>query len=110
VAELAAAGRPAIMIPYPHPIDDHQRENAARLCDAGGGWQLPQSDATSAALCELIASLLANPERLARAAACAARVGAPDAAERLADVVCELIGDAPDVAAAEFDPPREARA
>jgi len=110
VAELAAAGRPAIMIPYPHAIDDHQRENAARLCDAGGGWQLPQSDATAAALRELVASLLANPERLARAAACAARAGAPDAAERLADVVCELIGDAPDVATAEYDPPREARA
>jgi len=110
VAELAAAGRPAIMIPYPHAIDDHQRENAARLCDAGGGWQLPQGDASAAELCELIGTLLAHPERLARAAACAARAGMPDATERLADVVCELIGDAPRVAQVESDQRQEARA
>ncbi|MDH3231809.1 MAG: undecaprenyldiphospho-muramoylpentapeptide beta-N-acetylglucosaminyltransferase, partial [Alphaproteobacteria bacterium] len=105
VAELAAAGRPAVMIPYPHAIDDHQRENAARLCDAGGGWQLPQSDATAAALCALIGGLLADPGKLTRAAACAARIGAPDATERLADVVCELIGDVPRSASAEAGQP-----
>ncbi len=110
VAELAAAGRPAIMIPYPHAIDDHQRENAARLCDAGGGWQLPQGDATAVALCELIGALLADPGRLARAAACAARIGAPDATERLADVVCELIGDPPRPAATAANQPEEAPA
>jgi len=110
VAELAAAGRPAIMIPYPHAIDDHQRENAARLCDAGGGWQLPQGDATAPALCELIGALLADSGKLARAAACAARIGAPDAAERLADVVCELIGDVPRPASAEANQPEEAPA
>jgi UDP-N-acetylglucosamine--N-acetylmuramyl-(pentapeptide) pyrophosphoryl-undecaprenol N-acetylglucosamine transferase len=110
VAELAAAGRPAIMIPYPHAIDDHQRENAARLCDAGGGWQLPQSDATAAALCELIGALLADSGKLARAAACAARIGVPDATERLADVVCELIGDAPRPASAAVHQPEEAPA
>ncbi|UCH72875.1 MAG: undecaprenyldiphospho-muramoylpentapeptide beta-N-acetylglucosaminyltransferase, partial [Rhodospirillales bacterium] len=93
VAELAVAGRPAILIPYPHAIDDHQRENAARLCDAGGGWQLPQADASAPVLSELIGRLLADPAKLARAAACAGRVGVPDAAERLADVICELIGD-----------------
>ena len=107
VAELAAAGRPAIMIPYPHAIDDHQRENAARLCDAGGGWQLPQSDATAEALGELIGSLLANPGRLARAAACAARIGAPDAADRLADVVCDLIGDLSSPAPRDASQPEE---
>lgn len=110
VAELAAAGRPAIMIPYPHAIDDHQRENASRLCDAGGGWQLPQSDASAAALCDLVGMLLANPDRLARAAACAARAGVPDATERLADVVRELIGDAPRAAPTELNQPLEARA
>jgi UDP-N-acetylglucosamine--N-acetylmuramyl-(pentapeptide) pyrophosphoryl-undecaprenol N-acetylglucosamine transferase len=110
VAELAAAGRPAVMIPYPHAIDDHQRENAARLCDAGGGWQLPQSDATAAALCELIGALLPEPGKLARAAACAARAGMPDATERLADAVCELVGDMPHPASASPNPPREATA
>ena len=110
VAELAAAGRPAIMIPYPHAIDDHQRENAARLCDAGGGWLLPQGDATAEALCELIGSLLGTPDKLARAAQCAARVGVPDATERLADLVCELIGDMPQPASTEPGQPREATA
>lgn len=95
VAELAAAGRPAIMIPYPHAIDDHQRENAGRLCDAGGGWLMPQDSLTSETLSGLIRSLIEAPEKLARAAACAARTGIPDAAERLADEVCLLIGDEP---------------
>lgn len=95
VAELAAAGRPAIMIPYPHAIDDHQRENAGRLCDAGGGWLVPQESLTVEALSGLIRSLIESPERLVDAAACAARVGMPDAAARLADQVCILIGDEP---------------
>ena len=107
VAELAATGRPAIMIPYPHAIDNHQRENAARLCDAGGGWLIPQEDATPDSLSALIQSLLESPDKLARAAECALRVGGPDAAERLADLVCELIGDD---AHAEPDQPREATA
>ena len=93
VAELAAAGRPAVMVPYPHAVDNHQRENAARLCDVGGGWMLQQDDATVAALSTLIGSLLAAPDKLARAAGCADRFGAPDATERLADLVCEVIGD-----------------
>lgn len=107
VAELAATGRPAILIPYPHAIDNHQRENAARLCDAGGGWLVPQEDATPDSLSALVQSLLESPDKLARAAECALRVGGPDAAERLADLVCELIGDD---AHAEPDQPKEATA
>lgn len=107
VAELAATGRPAIMIPYPHAIDNHQRENAARLCDAGGGWLIPQEDATPDSLSELIRSLLESPDKLVRAAECALRVGGPDAAERLADLVCELIGD---TAHQEPETPKEATA
>jgi UDP-N-acetylglucosamine--N-acetylmuramyl-(pentapeptide) pyrophosphoryl-undecaprenol N-acetylglucosamine transferase len=111
VAELAATGRPAIMIPYPHAIDDHQRENAARLCDAGGGWLIPQSDVTANALSELIRSLLETPEKLQRAAECALRVGVTGAAERLADLVCELIGDnSHDTAANDTESPKEATA
>ena len=109
VAELAATGRPAIMIPYPHAIDNHQRENAARLCDAGGGWLLPQQDATPEALSALIRSLLEDPDKLQRAATCARRVGVTDAAERLADLVCELIGDKPEDAS-ETTLPKEATA
>ncbi|MBE9553672.1 MAG: UDP-N-acetylglucosamine--N-acetylmuramyl-(pentapeptide) pyrophosphoryl-undecaprenol N-acetylglucosamine transferase, partial [Proteobacteria bacterium] len=107
VSELAATGRPAIMIPYPHAIDNHQRENAARLCDAGGGWLVPQEDATSASLSGLIRSLLGSPDKLQRAAECARRVGVTHAAERLADLVCELIGDK---ALVEPEQPKEAMA
>lgn len=111
VAELAATGRPAIMIPYPHAIDNHQRANAARLCDAGGGWLIPQEDATSESLSGLIRSLLESPDKLQRAAECARRVGVTDAAERLADLVCEMIGDnAHGAAKTEIDPPKEATA
>ncbi len=111
VAELAATGRPAIMIPFPHAIDNHQRENAARLCDAGGGWLIPQEDATSDSLSALVRSLLGSPDKLQRAAECARRVGLTDAAERLADLVCELIGDNTNGAAeTEIDPPKEATA
>jgi len=111
VAELAVAGRPAIMIPYPHAIDDHQRENAARLCDAGGGWLLPQDSLTPDGLATLVASLIEAPRKLERAAQCAARFGISDAAERLADLVCELIGDdALGQTAEGADTPREATA
>lgn len=111
VAELAVAGRPAIMIPFPHAIDDHQRENAARLCDAGGGWLMPQDSLVAEDLCERIRSLLTAPQKLERAARCAARIGAPNAAELLADVVCELVGDQPGRAVAdEIAEPEEATA
>lgn len=111
VAELAVAGRPAIMIPYPHAIDDHQRENAARLCDAGGGWLMPQDSLTAADLAGRIRSLLDAPQKLERAARCAGRIGVPNAAELLADVVCDLIGDRPAGAVAEESPaPEEATA
>jgi UDP-N-acetylglucosamine--N-acetylmuramyl-(pentapeptide) pyrophosphoryl-undecaprenol N-acetylglucosamine transferase len=112
VAELSATGRPAIMIPYPHAIDNHQRENAARLCDAGGGWLVSQEDATPESLSALIRSLLEAPEKLRQAAECAARVGVTDAAERLADVVCALIGDdlMDNEDTATIDAPKEARA
>lgn len=111
VAELAVAGRPAIMIPYPHAIDDHQRENAARLCDAGGGWLMPQDSLTPEGLAALLRSLLEAPRKLERAAQCAVRFGISDAAERLADLVCGLIGDeTPRQAADGADAPREATA
>lgn len=109
VAELSATGRPAIMIPYPHAIDNHQRENAARLCDAGGGWLVPQDDATPEYLSSLIGSLLDSPAKLQRAAECARRTGVTDAAERLADLVCELIGAGTGSKGAT-EPPMEARA
>jgi UDP-N-acetylglucosamine--N-acetylmuramyl-(pentapeptide) pyrophosphoryl-undecaprenol N-acetylglucosamine transferase len=87
VAELAIAGRPAVLVPLPGAIDDHQTANAAALAEAGGAWRVAQRDFTPAALADLLAGLLADPARLAAAAAAAATLGRPDAAARLADLV-----------------------
>lgn len=86
-AELAVIGRPAIMVPLPHAIDQDQKANAGVLAAAGGGWMIEQSEATSEHLAGEIAGLIAEPGRLARAAAAARSIGMPHAAERLADLV-----------------------
>ncbi len=93
LAELTTAGRPAILIPYPYAIDDHQSENAARLSDAAGAWTIPQADATPSLLAARLAELIDRPAVLTAAAQAAHRIGAPDAAERLAELVVRLIGD-----------------
>ncbi|MCC7275183.1 MAG: undecaprenyldiphospho-muramoylpentapeptide beta-N-acetylglucosaminyltransferase [Alphaproteobacteria bacterium] len=90
VAELATAGRPAILVPYRHAADDHQTDNARHLADAGAAWLLAEPDFTAATLAPRLAALLADPAGLAAAAARAAALGRPDAAERLADAVLAL--------------------
>ena len=86
-AELAAAGRPSILVPYPHAIDDHQSANAARLCDAGGAWMMPQNDLTPETLAQRLGELMDSPRSLVRVAEAARRVGIPDASRKLADLV-----------------------
>ena len=88
VAELMSAGRPAVLVPYPHGVDDHQTANAQALADAGGGWLMPQAALTPDALAARLESLLTAPALLDRAAACAAALAPRDAAGRLADLVC----------------------
>jgi len=91
VAELTALGRPAILVPYPHAIDDHQTANAHAIDDVGGGWLIPQPAFTAETLAARLESLFALPGSLTRAAACARTAGVPDAAARLADLVGNLI-------------------
>jgi UDP-N-acetylglucosamine--N-acetylmuramyl-(pentapeptide) pyrophosphoryl-undecaprenol N-acetylglucosamine transferase len=91
IAELAAAGRPAILVPYPHAMDDHQTANAAQFAATGGGWSVPQPDFTSAGLAERLARLLAAPPGLADAAKAARAFARDDAAEHLAGLVQSLI-------------------
>jgi UDP-N-acetylglucosamine--N-acetylmuramyl-(pentapeptide) pyrophosphoryl-undecaprenol N-acetylglucosamine transferase len=50
VTELAALGVPAIYVPFPHAVDDHQTTNARFVVDAGGGWLMPQHSLTAQAL------------------------------------------------------------
>lgn len=87
VAELAIAGRPAILVPLPGAIDDHQSANACALAAAGGAWVVAQTQFTSETLAERLTSLLAAPATLAAAAVCARGQAHADAASRLADLV-----------------------
>ncbi len=82
VAELAVAGRAAVLVPLPSAIDDHQSANAAAL---GGACVIAQRDI--ATLGARLATILARPEALARAGLDAAATAKPDAASRLADLV-----------------------
>jgi UDP-N-acetylglucosamine--N-acetylmuramyl-(pentapeptide) pyrophosphoryl-undecaprenol N-acetylglucosamine transferase len=95
VAELAVMGRPAILVPLPHALDNDQLQNARRLADAGGAWCIEQKELTPEALAKAIARLLTSPETLLQAAAAAKAQGRPDAVTRLADLVEELIGRKP---------------
>ena len=87
VAELAVAGRPAILVPLPGAIDDHQSANARALAEAGGAWVMPQTQFTSAGLAARLTGLLDAPAALAEAAVSARGQARPDAASRLADLV-----------------------
>lgn len=92
VAELAAIGRPAILVPLPHALDQDQRANAAMLEQAKGAIMIEQSRFTPDRLAAEIAELAAAPARLAAMAAAARAQGCPDAAERLADLVLKVAG------------------
>ena len=87
VAELAVIGRPAIMVPLPHALDQDQKANAGVLEQAGGGWMIEQKDMTPERLAGDLAEMVGDPGRLAAAAAAARQIGRPDAVERLADLV-----------------------
>jgi UDP-N-acetylglucosamine--N-acetylmuramyl-(pentapeptide) pyrophosphoryl-undecaprenol N-acetylglucosamine transferase len=91
VAELTAAGRPAVLVPLPNSIDDHQAANAAALAEAGGGWVATQKDFDAARLAGLLADLMTHPAKLAAAADVARRLGHRDAAKALADLVIGLL-------------------
>ncbi len=92
VAELAAIGRPSILIPYPYAADDHQSANARAFEATGACIVIPHASFTAAALASHLNALLEAPQRLAMMAAAAHAAGQPDAAARLADLVIEMTG------------------
>jgi len=92
VAELAAIGRPSILVPLPGSIDQDQFANAGVLAEAGGALRIAQSEFTFERLAGEIAALAAAPERLAAIAEKARAVGRLDSAERLADLVVKVAG------------------
>jgi UDP-N-acetylglucosamine--N-acetylmuramyl-(pentapeptide) pyrophosphoryl-undecaprenol N-acetylglucosamine transferase len=87
VFELAAAGRPAILIPYPHATARHQDANAAWMSDAGAALVIDDSELDPDTLLRAVADLFADSPRLERMAAAARALARPDAAERIADEV-----------------------
>ena len=80
-------GRPAILVPLPGAIDDHQTANARALEQAGGAFVMPQSGFTPVALAERLGELLADQGRLVAMAVAARSQARADAAVRLADLV-----------------------
>jgi UDP-N-acetylglucosamine--N-acetylmuramyl-(pentapeptide) pyrophosphoryl-undecaprenol N-acetylglucosamine transferase len=92
VAELAAIGRPSILVPLPGAIDQDQFANAGVLSDAGGGLRIVQSDFTPDRLAAEISALAAEPAKLVKMAEAARKAGRLDAAERLADLVVKVAG------------------
>lgn len=90
VAELAAIGRPSILVPLPHALDQDQLANANVLAKVGGAIGLKQDDFTPQRLADEIAALAADPGKLAAMAAGAKSAGVLDAADRLADLVLRV--------------------
>ncbi|MEM6676594.1 MAG: UDP-N-acetylglucosamine--N-acetylmuramyl-(pentapeptide) pyrophosphoryl-undecaprenol N-acetylglucosamine transferase [Pseudomonadota bacterium] len=95
VAELACVGRPALLVPYPHAMDDHQSANAAALAGAGGARVMPEPGLTAGALAAVLRELLVEaPETCGTMAAAAWSQGRPGAAVALGDIVQALHADA----------------
>jgi UDP-N-acetylglucosamine--N-acetylmuramyl-(pentapeptide) pyrophosphoryl-undecaprenol N-acetylglucosamine transferase len=92
VSELAAAGVPAVLVPYPFAVDDHQTRNARFLAEAGAGVLLPQTELTAERLGRVLTELIGDPAGLRRMAEAARRLARPDAARRVADACEEVAG------------------
>ena len=84
VFELAAAGRPAILVPYPHATARHQHANAAWMAEAGAATVIEDEALDPAGLARAVADLFADERRLASMAAASRSLARPDAAERIA--------------------------
>ena len=90
VAELAAIGRPSLLVPLPNALDQDQAANARSLERIGGARVMPQANFTPEALAQTLAGLASDPAALTGMAGAARSAGALDAAERLADLVARL--------------------
>lgn len=91
IAEIAAAGRAAIFIPFPQAADDHQRKNAEAFVRAGAGEMILQAELSGEKLAQTLLNLLANPARLSTMEAASRALARPDAAEHTVDVAFQLL-------------------
>jgi UDP-N-acetylglucosamine--N-acetylmuramyl-(pentapeptide) pyrophosphoryl-undecaprenol N-acetylglucosamine transferase len=95
VAEVAAAGKPAIFVPFPFAADDHQTRNAEALARAGAARMVPDRDLTGKRLFDEVRALACEPGALERTGEAARRFARPGAAERAAGILEELAGAKP---------------
>jgi len=92
LAELAAAGVGALLVPFPFAVDDHQTKNAAAMMAAGAALLLPESEASAERIAAALAELLGDRARLLAMAEAARTLAKPDAAARIADACLQVAG------------------
>lgn len=90
IFELAAAGRPAILVPYPHAAADHQQANAEWMAEAGAAVVIADADLDGEAVARTSRELLGDGGRLQAMAGASAALARPDAAERVASEILEV--------------------
>lgn len=90
VAELTVIGRPSILVPLPHALDNDQLNNARRLAESGGAWCYEQRNLSPERIADELEKLLQAPAALATAANAAKTAGRPDAVRNLADFTLAL--------------------
>lgn len=88
--ELAASGKPSILVPFPFAADDHQTKNAEAMERAGAARLIPDKEMTGRRMFEEVMKFVQEPERLLEMSRAARRLAKPGAAERAADVMEEL--------------------
>lgn len=92
VAEITALGKASVLIPYPYAADDHQTWNARRLVAAGAAEMIAEEQLSGAFLSERIRFFAFHPAAVSRLAMQSAQLGKPDAAQRIVDECCRLLG------------------
>jgi len=92
VAEVAAAGKPAIFVPFPRAADDHQRRNAEALVEAGAALLIPETELTSERLMKSVGELLSDKGRLGKMSAAARGLAHPNAAQDIVAMAVKLSG------------------
>ena len=92
VAEIAAAGKPAIFVPFPRAADDHQRRNAEAMEQANAAVVLEETRLDEVWLVDTVEALLADPARLGRMSDAARAMAHPDAAKEIAELAAKIAG------------------
>jgi UDP-N-acetylglucosamine--N-acetylmuramyl-(pentapeptide) pyrophosphoryl-undecaprenol N-acetylglucosamine transferase len=90
VAELAASGKPSLLVPFPQAADDHQRKNAEVLVEGGAAQMLLEQDMNGAALLAALSGLLKHRQELSEMSERARTFAHPQAAARIAEMVAVL--------------------